>query len=463
MNLNNPILNQMKGHFEGMEPISLHVPGHHYNTIGHLNKLKFKYDVTEIEGMDDYHHPESIILESEKNLSRNDLYNSKYLVGGTTSGILSAILGVLNTHQYEGEHCIAIMRNAHKSIINAINIAKSNAYILPTNISEATNEYSGIDLSKINHDILKNIAVVVLTYPNYFGETYPINEVIDFFRARNIITIIDEAHGAHFDISPIFPSSSINYGADIIVQSYHKTLPAFTMSSVMHIRKDNPYIEDIWRMCSMLQSSSPSYMLMLGLEHAHQFYLAYDDCLFSYRRQELIKTFRDRGFQVIMPSDPLKLMIAHQELSGFQVAELLSQHHIYTELCNEKFALIVLPLWHNEDSYPFNMLLERIKQLKIKVSALKHIVVNDTNILINKNSSDGVMNYRMQSSSKNWVPLSESEGHFSVQPIVPYPPGIPLIMQGEEIKKAVIDELAKYISNGGKVHGIREGSILVYQ
>lgn len=463
MNLNTPILNQMKAHFEDLEPISLHVPGHHYNTIGHLNEIQFKYDVTEIEGMDDYHHPESIILESEKKLTRNQLYESRYLVGGTTSGILSAILGVLHNHQHVDGHRIAIMRNAHKSIINAINIAKANTYILPTKISESTNEYSGVDLDQVNHDILKNVEVVVLTYPNYFGETYHIKEVIEFFQSRNIVTIIDEAHGAHFDISTSFPSSSINYGADIIVQSYHKTLPAFTMSSVIHIRKDNLYIEDVWRMYSILQSSSPSYMLMLGLEHAHQFYLDYDEMLFFHRRQELIDTFRKKGFQVITPSDPLKLMITHQEFSGFQIAELLAQHHIYTELSNGKFSLIILPLWHNGDRYPFKTLLERIKQLKIEHVALKDIIIKENDILLNKNSSDGVINYRTQSDLKKWIPISESEGYFSVQPIVPYPPGIPLIMQGEEIKKTAIEGLAQYISNSGKVHGIKEGNILVYQ
>lgn len=177
MNLNTPILNQMKTHFENLEPISLHVPGHHYNTIGHLSEVQFKYDVTEIEGMDDYHHPESIILESEKKLTRNQLYESKYLVGGTTSGILSAILGFLHKSQHVDGYRIAIMRNAHKSIINAINIAKANTYILPTKISEATNEYSGVDLDQVNHDILKNVEVVVLTYPNYFGETYHIKKL----------------------------------------------------------------------------------------------------------------------------------------------------------------------------------------------------------------------------------------------------------------------------------------------
>lgn len=164
-----------------------------------------------------------------------------------------------------------------------------------------------------------------------------------------------------------------------------------------------------------------------------------------------------------IPSDPLKLLINHQELSGFQIAELLAQHHIYTELSNEKFSLIILPLWHNGDRYPFKTLVERIKRLKIETVALERIIIKETDSLLNKNNSDGVINYRTQSDFKKWVPISESEGYFSVQPIVPYPPGIPLIMQGEEIKKTMIEGLAQYMSNGGKVHGIKEGNILVYQ
>ena len=107
--------------------------------------------------------------------------------------------------------------------------------------------------------------------------------------------------------------------------------------------------------------------------------------------------------------------------------------------------------------------MERIKQLKIEHVALKDTIIKENDILLNKNSSDGVINYRTQSDFKKWIPISESEGYFSVQPIVPYPPGIPLIMQGEEIKKAAIEDLAQYMSNGGKVHGIKVGNILVYQ
>lgn len=107
--------------------------------------------------------------------------------------------------------------------------------------------------------------------------------------------------------------------------------------------------------------------------------------------------------------------------------------------------------------------MERIKRLKIETVALERIIIKETDSLLNKNNSDGVINYRTQSEFKKWVPISESEGYFSVQPIVPYPPGIPLIMQGEEIKKTMIEGLAQYMSNGGKVHGIKEGNILVYQ
>ncbi|UBH22325.1 hypothetical protein LAU42_11535 [Macrococcus armenti] len=454
---NKPILAHMKNHFN-RQPISLHVPGHHYNTIGRLDKLDFCYDVTEIEGMDDYHHPETIIKDSQYQLSRHVSYISKFLVGGTTSGIVSSILGIFN-HRQLGGYPIAVMRNAHKSIINAIQVAGVNAYILPTKVSNITHEYSSIDLLKIDETILKDIHVAVLTYPNYYGETYNIEEIINFFRERNIITIIDEAHGAHFDITPQFPESSLQFGADVVIQSYHKTLPAFTMSSVIHIKEDNKYKDAILRMLSILQSSSPSYLLMLGLEHAQYFYKTYEDKVFFYQRAQLIEKLKEKNLDVSVVDDPLKLVVYSENDTGFQLSERLCEHGIYTELSNEKFVLLVLPLWHNGDRYPFDDLLKRVDSMQLPHSEF----VSSNGDLLLKNTEHGFMDIEYAHQDTIWRSLRHCEGYRAAQPIVPYPPGIPYVLQGEVITDVIITSLMQYIKDGGKIHGVYNDAIRVYE
>lgn len=446
--------NAMKEHFKN-HPISLHVPGHHYQTIGHLKHIDLKYDVTEITGMDDYHHAEGIIAKSQLKINKPG-YESRYLVNGTTIGLLSVILAYIKASH---EPSIAIMRNAHKSIYNAITLGKGSAYILPTVVSEKTQEYSGIDIEEIDVARLKHIKLAVLTYPNYFGETYDIKAVIDFFHNHHIPVLIDEAHGAHFDITNNFPVSTLNYGADYVVQSFHKTLPAFTMSSVIHM---NSHVSDkmersVNQNLMYLQSSSPSYLLMLGLEHANDFYKNFDDALFFERRLKLINQLKSI-FDVIEVADPLKIMLSRPGYKGSEIAEILEQCGVYTELSNEKFALCVLPLWHVDDTYPFDELLNRMKNIVLE-ERLK-LDVDRSDLLYNQRA--GIYISR-ENIATELIDLEKGTGRQSAEHIIPYPPGIPFILAGETITERHIAQLTSHIAAGGKVHGIRNNKIQVIE
>lgn len=441
-------------HFKQV-PISLHVPGHHYQTIGYLDKLDLKYDVTEISGMDDYHHPEGIIKKSQLSINKAG-YDSRFLVNGTTVGLLAVILSFIKAGDTPS---IAIMRNAHKSIYNAIAMGKGSAYILPTNVSDITKEYSGIDIEAVDKSALSHINLAVLTYPNYFGETYDIKAAIDYFHRYNIPVLIDEAHGAHFNISEHFPVSTLNYAADFIVQSYHKTLPAFTMSSVIHINHSisEEAKHKIDRLLSTLQSSSPSYMLMLGLEQADIFYKQYRDGLFLKRRTILLKALC-KVFHVIEADDPLKIMLMHECYSGIELAHILEKYGIFTELSNERFVLCVLPLWHEGDRYLFELLIDRINQINLDSKRVK----SEVNSEMLYNQLDG--NYITQTSNKVIsIELDEGIGRVCAEHIIPYPPGIPYILEGEVITEKNMQHVKRFLSGSGIIHGIYDNKIRVWE
>lgn len=448
--------NAMLEHFN-QAPISLHVPGHHYQTIGHLKDLDLKYDITEITGMDDYHHAEGIIKESELLLDKID-YQSRFLVNGTTVGLLAVILSFIKPSDVPS---IAIMRNAHKSIYNGINLGKGSAYILPTDVSPVTQEYSGINIDLIDESMLNDIKLAVLTYPNYYGETYDIKTVIDYFHGHRIPVLIDEAHGAHFEITDRFPMSTLSYDADFVVQSYHKTLPAFTMSSVIHMRLlSGEADENVYRVQSLLsklQSSSPSYMLMLGLEQANHFYQSYEDDLFFERRSILIKALK-HIFHVVEVADPLKVMLSMDGYLGTQIAVLLDEHGIYTELSNEKFVLCVLPLWHKGDGYLFESLMTRISEIKLEKRSL--LSEGNTELLYNQK---GGIYISQETNATKMIPLDKSVGCISADNIIPYPPGIPYILAGEEITEQHVKHIQKFLTSGGKVHGVEASKIRVIE
>ncbi|MBE5667705.1 aminotransferase class V-fold PLP-dependent enzyme [Staphylococcus sp. SS251] len=439
-----PILNKLK-QFNQEEAISLHVPGHKNMTIGHLSQLSITMDKTEIPGLDDLHHPEEVILESMKQVEKHSDYDAYFLVNGTTSGILSVIQAF---SLKKGD--ILMARNIHKSVLHAFDISQQEGHFIETHQSLLTNHYNKVSLSSLNNDGHK---LAVLTYPNYYGETFNVEEVIKSLHQLDIPVLIDEAHGAHFGLQG-FPDSTLNYQADYVVQSFHKTLPALTMGSVLYIHKDAPYRENIIEYLSYFQTSSPSYLIMASLESAAQFYKTYDSAVFFKKRAQLIECLQNKGFEIIQVDDPLKLLIKYEGFTGHDIQEWFMNNHIYFELADDYQALAMLPLWHEGDTFLFDTLLHKIDEMVLPEKKFSNI--KQTKLL----TIEG--NYTPKHfEHTTWSALQNAQGKVLARHIVPYPPGIPIIFKGETITENMIKLVNEYLETGIIVEGINNNKILV--
>src|SRR5699024_5403636 len=114
-----------------------------------------------------------------------------------------------------------------------------------------------------------------------------------------------------------------------VVQSYHKSLPSLTMSSIIFIHKNAPRREKVIKYLSYFQSSSPSYLLMMSLELAHQFYKDYNSKLFFKKRDQLIQALKEIGAEVVKVEDPLKLNIRCNGYTGFELQKYFETKDIY--------------------------------------------------------------------------------------------------------------------------------------
>lgn len=439
-----PLTNKLKFLMEE-NPISMHVPGHKNNTIGSLDKLDINMDMTEITGLDDLHHPEEVLHESMANISKHKDYDAFYLVNGTTAGILSVIQAFAHA---SGDYIIP--RNAHKSVFHGLEIARGNALLLGMDISQDTFQYLGPSSSNI--DYFKNdYKLAVYTYPNYYGECFDIKSQIEHLHKLKIPVLVDEAHGAHFDLEG-FPQSTLNLEADFVVQSYHKTLPSLTMSSVLFIHKDAPLRQQVINYLSYFQSSSPSYLLMSSLELAHDFYRNYKSDIFFENRQTLINELKQQGLTVIEVDDPLKLCVTHHAYNGYELQELFESQSIFIELADENQVLFVLPLWHQHDTYPFNKLLKKIKRLKLT----KQRSISQEEQM--KTTAIGHYKYSANSRTRT-VNVKEAEGEILATHIVPYPPGIPIMLKGEKITANMVKLLQYWSNQKLRVEGIKNNYI----
>lgn len=279
----------------------LHMPGHKRQM--QFFEHPYKIDITEIDGFDNLHHPEGILKETQERAA--GLYGADethFLVNGSTGGILAAVSAAVP----RGGR-ILMARNSHKSafhaaLINGLRVTwlypdmdmRRGIYgsIRPEQVREALrNDASRSPASRaVMNDAevesASGIAAVLITSPTYDGVVSDIRAIAREVHRAGAILIVDEAHGAHFAMHPYFPESALALGADLVINSLHKTMPSLTQTALLHVKGGRVDRERLRFYLGVYQSSSPSYVLMTGI----------DECirLMESRRKELFDDFVGR-------------------------------------------------------------------------------------------------------------------------------------------------------------------------
>lgn len=458
---NTPLYDALIKH-KNKKAISFHVPGHKNGELfikeAHpLFQNILNVDVTELSGLDDLHSPSEAILEAETLLA--DYYEVKksfFLINGSTVGNLAMILSALG----EGDE-VLVQRNCHKSIMNGLSFANVKPIFIAPEFDTEWQVAGGITLNSIKEAVkdYPQVKALIVTYPNYYGMAPNLKEIITFCHERNMIVLVDEAHGAHFKRSKGLPPSATELGADVVVQSAHKTLPAMTMGSYLHYNSKRVDLERVRMFLRMLQSSSPSYPIMASLDLARKYIATYEEEDLHYTLQ-MISEFRDKLNRI--PSikllsykdegDPLKITIqSRTALTGFELQSKLEEYGIFTELADEHNVLFIFPLLKRGDLYPIEEVWCAIKKGIGGVEILGRNFRGATN---RSSISTLHISYKEQQERKvEIIPLSEASGRVCAESIIPYPPGIPLLLPGELIKGEDINHIHNLLEAGSRFQG----------
>lgn len=342
----------------------MHMPGHKRD--GALFPgLPYSIDITEIEGFDDLHNPSGVLLETAQLAAA--LYGSDQaflLVNGSTAGILAAI-GALA----ERGDRILCQEGSHRSVANAASLFGLDVVWLEALKDEA----SGIALGATPGSVARALAehsgikLVVVTSPTYEGAVSDLPAIAAAAHERGVPLLVDSAHGAHLGFSGGFPENAVKSGADAVVMSLHKTLPALTQCSLLHVRRE--HAPGIARMLSILQTSSPSYALMSSIDICLRLLDYASENLFT-RYEELLSVFygKMRGLSSLSllwsdlrgaPSaafdyDPGKIVILTKKsaLCGADLAEMLRKDYlIETELARGGYVIAMTSICDTLEGY----------------------------------------------------------------------------------------------------------------
>lgn len=437
-----------------------HMPGHKRNEALFGIGLPYGIDITEITGFDDLHHAEDIIKRAEERAAR--LYKAEethFLVNGSTVGILSAILGVTN----RGDK-ILVARNCHKSVYNAMELnGLRPIYIYPE--YEKDLQING-KVSSEKIEILLNenpdVKAVMIVSPTYDGVLSDVEKIAQIVHKRGISLIVDEAHGAHFGFHPYFPENSNVKGADIVIHSVHKTLPSLTQTALIHINGEIVDREKVRKYLHMLQSSSPSYILMASIDRCMELLESEGDTLFELYAQRIdaLRTELQglKHLEILQTEqfDRSKFLISVKKtgITSKELADiLLHTYHLQMEMTGGTYVLAMTALGDTKEGF------ERLKRALFEIDQSLSDEKQEDHLPVELPKLPLVCTNeeieRKKCGNEELVLWKASIGRISTEYAYVYPPGIPLIVPGEQITQEAIQVLSLYAELGFSVEGIK--------
>ncbi|MBM7555156.1 aminotransferase class I/II-fold pyridoxal phosphate-dependent enzyme [Thalassobacillus pellis] len=447
--------------FKKRHMASFHVPGHKHGKIfpDHA-RADFQsilgIDMTEITGLDDLHAPEEIIKDAQELAAGFFKSRSTYfLINGSTSGNLAMLMSVCMEDKK-----VLVQRNCHKSVMHGLELSGAKPVFLGPGFEEITQRYSKMDPALIEEAITihPDVSALVLTYPDYFGRAYDIKKIISIAHARDIPVLVDEAHGVHFHLGSPFPSPAMEAGADVVVQSAHKMAPAMTMASYLHVGTTRINQQSLEHYLQVFQSSSPSYPLMASLDLARYFLAGFSngDMQETLRQvKEIRKCLSvEEGWQLQEATpldDPLKITLHIDEgWSGFQLAKLFEEEGVYPELASANQLLFVLGLGSYVDLTAFNSIVERVNDRLKNIK--KHATMKKVSIQTESILELAYSYHDMKGKKAIFKAYDEVEGEVAAQAVIPYPPGIPILLKGEKITSCHISHIKELQTLGSRFH-----------
>ncbi len=442
---------------------SLHVPGHkmgRWVDSEWRNRIGVKalgMDLTEAPGLDDLHSPLGVIAEAQELAAHAfGADKSLFLVGGSTSGLHALILAAASDGQK-----VLVPRHSHRSVVGALILSGASPQWVRPRFHEYLDLVIDVDHASFAEGLGK-VDLVISLYPTYHGFTGSLQMQVQMAHRADIPVIVDEAHGSHFAFHPGLPCTALELGADAVVQSLHKTGGSLTQSSICHLSRSGRISGNRVRdMLRLVQTTSPSYLLMASLDVARR-ELAINGAeawqrTIALRETTINRISTIRGLKVEPVEDPSKLLIdvRGRRLTGFQVAEHLWSQGVAVEASGLTYVLAVVSPGDSESSMDY------------LIRALRTLPEGDYPVqtaLQEPPWPETVVSPRdAYLSQKESVWLTRAVGRIVAEMVAPYPPGIPVVVPGERLNSDVIDYLQHAISEGYRLQGPADATLSMIQ
>lgn len=468
---NQPIesLLQMLSEYADTDTLALHMPGHKrkIEQAEYLKLLAAHLDITEIPGFDDLHDADGILKNSMELAAR--LWKSErcfYSVNGSTGGILAAIRAATA----DGDEVLAA-RNCHKSVYHAIELCRLHPHYLVPAQDKSFGICGSVTPEQVEQALcdFPRARAVIVTSPTYEGVISNIRGICKVAHARGVAVIVDEAHGAHFNVLSGFEHGAVAAGADVVIHSLHKVLPSLTQTAAVHFQGTLVHQNELARQMALFQTSSPSYLLMASIDSCVRWLSegretlasSWNNALSAFDEEILsLKKLSVLGHGALWQTksacfwnlDPGKLVVntSKTHWSGVELAQRLRQdYQIETEMSQPGYLVAMTSCCDTkEDLLRFARALCELDEQAISAEPKPFFTIP-------KLPERKVLPQTAQRADIEILPLRQAVNRVSAGYVWAYPPGIPLLVPGEVIEPQIIDALEDLNKSGVHLCGLQ--------
>ncbi|MEH1858861.1 MAG: aminotransferase class I/II-fold pyridoxal phosphate-dependent enzyme [Nostoc sp.] len=440
-----------------------------------LGKAVFRADLTELADLDNLFAPQGVIQEAQQ-LAAEAFGASQtwFLVNGSTCGIEAAILATCGT----GDKII-LPRNVHSSAIAGLILSGAIPIFLNPEYDPVLDIAHSITPNAVQSALQQypDTKAVLIVYPTYYGVCGDLSAIANITHQYNIPLLVDEAHGAHFAFHPELPTPALAAGADLTVQSIHKVLGAMTQASMLHVQGNRIDCDRISKALQLLQSTSPSYLLLASLDAARQQMALHGKMLMSCSLQiaeeartrisqisglsvlEMPRLGGSPGF-LALDKTRLTVTVSGLGLTGFEADEILDEKlGVTAEFASLQHLTFIISLGNTPAD--IEQLVQGFTSLAKEYRRSNLTVKNQV-----WQNLDRTLDYALQLSPREAffavseiLPLTQTNKRICAEIVCPYPPGIPVLMPGEVITKSVLEYLQQIQAMGGFISGCNDISL----
>lgn len=451
-----------------------HMPGHKRRMEGIDNP--YSIDITEIFGFDNLHHAEGILQECQEKAAK--LYGADetyYLINGSTAGILTAISACTSMG---GK--ILMARNSHKAAYHGVFLRNLETVYTYPHYQPNFQINCGLNVKEIEQLLTthEDIQAIFITSPTYEGIVSDVEGIGRLAHEYSIPLIVDEAHGAHFGFHTKFPTSSITLGADLVIQSLHKTMPSFTQTALLHVNGNLIDRKKVRKYLDIYQTSSPSYLLMAGMdrcitliqesgkelfqkyvEHLQDFYervASLEEV--EYLSKEVVGSYGCVDFDL----SKILFRIKDGKMSGNELSQRLREEfHLEMEMVTGDYVLAMTSPLDTKEG--FSRLYEALFSINQEVKKRKQEDhgkpeakrIQGFHMSLRRNQVRMKLS-EVEEKEKETIVLEDSEGRICGEYIYLYPPGIPLVTPGEYLNHELLEDIKNYKDKGFVIEGLAD-------